>query len=205
MSDILCVTNRALCKNDFLTRIENIAKASPAGIILREKDLPEAEYEILAKKVMEICEKHSVACILHSFTDTAIKLKADKIHLPLHLLSKLTEQEKRQFSVIGGSCHSVEDAVLAQKLGCTYISAGHIFATDCKKGLPPRGIDFLKQVCDSVSIPVYAIGGITCGSISLIRRSGAAGGCVMSGLMSCENPAEYLDKFRKEYGNEHKS
>ena len=48
----------------------------------------------------------------------------------------------------------------AERLGATYVTAGHIFTTDCKKGLPPRGLDFLKNVCDAVTIPVYGIGGI---------------------------------------------
>ena len=86
------------------------------------------------------------------------------------------------------------------------MTAGHIFATDCKKGLPPRGLDFLKSVCDAVGIPVYAIGGINIASsddstasdapsaydampdinvprLSEVMECGAAGGCIMSGMM----------------------
>ena len=48
----------------------------------------------------------------------------------------------------------------AERLGAAYVTAGHIFTTDCKKGLPPRGLDFLKNVCDAVTIPVYGIVGI---------------------------------------------
>ena len=84
MSDILCVTSRNLCREGFLTRIERIAECRPAGIILREKDLPEAEYRVLAEQVMGICAEHSVRCILHSFVDIAIGLHAEAIHLPLH-------------------------------------------------------------------------------------------------------------------------
>ena len=64
MSDILCVTNRKLCREDFLTRIEQIAACHPAGIILREKDLLPEDYQELASAVMEICEQHGVKCIL---------------------------------------------------------------------------------------------------------------------------------------------
>ena len=63
-------------------------------------------------------------------------------------------------NIIGTSVHSVEEAIEAQNLGATYISAGHIFATDCKKGVPPRGLDFLKKVCQTATIPVYSIVGI---------------------------------------------
>ena len=187
MSDILCVTNRKLCREDFLTRIERIAACHPAGIILREKDMKPEDYKELAAAVMEICEQHGVKCILHSFPDVAISLQADAIHLPLHLLRELSQEQKTHFEVLGASCHSVEDALEAQALGCTYITAGHVFETDCKKGLPGRGLDFLRNVCAAVDIPVYGIGGIDADNIVLIRDAGASGACLMSSLMISED------------------
>ena len=100
MSDILCVTNRKLCRDDFLSRIEEIVECSPSAIILREKDLSEFEYEELAVQVMNICRKYNIRCILHSFVKTAIKLGADKIHLPLSILRNMTDDEKRYFIII---------------------------------------------------------------------------------------------------------
>ena len=195
MSEIVCVTNRTLCEENFLTRLERIAACHPEGIILREKDLSLHKYTELAAQVMELCARYEVPCILHSFVDTALELRAAAIHLPLHLLRELSPEQKAQFHTIGASCHSTEDAVEAQALGCTYITAGHVFETDCKKDLPGRGLDFLKAVCGSVSIPVYAIGGISSGNIMAVRGAGAAGACVMSGLMRCEDPETYLASF----------
>lgn len=218
---ILCVTNRKLCQGNFLERIESIARASHGrigGIILREKDLPEAEYRELARKVMEICEKYGVCCILHNFAEAAAKSGAQAIHLPLPILRRLrgfasveesssaaihqraafeprTRADLSRFRIIGASCHFVEDALEAQSLGCTYITAGHVFATDCKKGVPPRGLAFLREICGSVSIPVYAIGGIKKENYPLVLEAGAAGACIMSGLMCCENIEEYLEGF----------
>ena len=183
MSDILCVTSRKLCREDFLARIRRIAACSPAGIILREKDLTEAEYSALAEQVMKICAEQGTMCILHSFVDAAISLHAEAIHLPLHILRSLTEDQKAQFKLIGASCHSVEDAIEAQALGCSYITAGHVFETDCKKGLPGRGLAFLRNVCAAVNIPVYGIGGIDVSNISAVRKAGAGGACLMSSLM----------------------
>ena len=187
MSDILCVTNRKLCCDDFLVRIERIAASHPAGIILREKDMLQEAYETLAAAIIEICDRHDVRCILHSFPDVAVSLHAQAIHLPLHLLRKMTQEQKSQFTDIGASCHSVEDALEAQSLGCTYITAGHVFETDCKKGLPGRGLDFLRNVCAAVDIPVYGIGGIDADNIVLIRDAGASGACLMSSLMISED------------------
>lgn len=195
MSEILCVTNRKLCQEDFFLRLEKIAAARPAGVILREKDLSESEYKRLAARVQEICQAQGIPCILHCFADAAAELGAEAIHLPLPVLRGMTAQQKARFLIIGASCHSVTDAVEAERLGCSYLTAGHIFDTDCKRGLPGRGVEFLKAVCGSVSIPVYAIGGIAPENIGEIIGAGAKGGCVMSGLMRCENPAEYLRKL----------
>lgn len=197
MSNILCVTNRHLCGEQFCSQIEKIAKAHPAGIILREKDLSEAEYKKLAENVMGICKIYDVPCILHSFVNVAVHLQCDAIHLPLYRLLEITEEEKSRFSVLGASCHSAKDALIAEKNGCTYITAGHVFDTDCKKGLPGRGIDFLRDVCENISIPVYAIGGICPENMGQVRAAGAAGACVMSGAMKCEEPEELLREFSK--------
>lgn len=196
MSDILCITNRRGCYEDFLSRIEKISAAHPLGIVLREKDLSENDYRELAAKVLTICEKYETPCILHSFTDVALQLNCNAIHLPLHILRELSAEDKAHFNVLGASCHSVEDAKEAENLGCTYITAGHVFDTDCKKGLPGRGVEFLRNVCRNVSIPVFAIGGISPENIAEVRSTGAKGACVMSSIMTCENVPKYLGEFK---------
>lgn len=192
MSDLICITNRKLCSNNFLDQIEMIASAHPKAIVLREKDLSEKEYEQLARQVMQICQKHGTQCILHSFSNVAIALGAEAVHMPLPLLQKMTTQEKSHFQIIGASCHSLEEAKEAQNLGCTYITAGHIFLTDCKKGLPGRGLPFLEEICKAVRIPVYAIGGISSQNIESVRKTGAAGACIMSGFMRCKTVEEIM-------------
>lgn len=192
MSDLICITNRKLCSNNFSDQIEMIASAHPKAIVLREKDLSEKEYEQLARQVMQICQKHGTQCILHSFSNIAITLGAVAVHMPLPLLQKMTPQEKSHFQIIGASCHSLEEAKEAQDLGCTYITAGHIFLTDCKKGLPGRGLPFLEEICKAVRIPVYAIGGISSQNIESVRKTGAAGACIMSGFMRCKTVEEIM-------------
>ncbi len=179
-----------------MQRVEKIAACRPKGIILREKDLTEEEYKKLAEQVCKLCERYEVPCMLHSFADVAIELGAENIHLPLHMLRGMDEKKKERFKEIGASCHSTEEAQEAEKLGCTYITAGHVFATDCKKGLPPRGLTFLQAVCQSVSIPVYAIGGIGSENIDSVRKTGAKGACIMSGLMKCEDVEQFLKALK---------
>lgn len=195
MYNVICVTNRNICKYDFLERIEQIAQCTPKCIILREKELSETEYKQLAKQVLEICKKYNVKCILHSFVNVAVDFGTEAIHVPLPILRSMQEKEKKKFTDIGTSCHSVAEAKEAQVLGCTYIIAGHVFATDCKKDVPPRGLDFLESICQSVSIPVYAIGGISGENIKSVCTAGAKSGCVMSGLMQCTNVKDFMKDF----------
>lgn len=179
---MLAVTDRRLCTRPFLEQVDWLASCHPAGIILREKDLTEDAYQHLAQQVLAVCEKYQTTCILHTWPEVSRKLDCPNIHLPLW---KLREAAGRLtgFERIGASIHSVEEAKEAECLGATYLTAGHIFLTDCKKGVPARGLGFLRGVCEAVSIPVYGIGGITEENAGEVMRSGAAGFCVMSGVM----------------------
>ena len=182
---IIAVSNRKLCKRPFLEQIERVCKIHPEAVILREKDLTKEEYGTLAKEVMDICSRYQVSCILHNFWETAIELGCTSVHLPLPVFQKLLDKEKNKFAKIGISIHSVEEAKEAERLGASYLTAGHIYATDCKKGLSPRGLEFLKEVCREVSIPVYGIGGIKFDEEqwNAMEKCGAVGGCIMSGMM----------------------
>lgn len=170
-----------------MERIRTIASCHPAAVLLREKDLTETEYEDLARSVTAICETYGVPCILHTYAEAALRLKAEAVHLPLPILRGLSEETKGNFRIFGTSCHSVEEALEAERLGCTYLIAGHIFDTDCKEDLPGRGLSFLRQVCESVSVPVLAIGGIRAENAADVRRAGAAGLCIMSSCMISED------------------
>ena len=175
----------------YLEQIRRIARSDLQGVILREKDLEESKYEDLAKKVLEICKQHGKPCILHYYPEAARRLAAEGVHLPLEkflLLKKEKPELLAGFKRVGVSTHSVEDAILAYSHGATYLTAGHVYATDCKKGLPPRGLAFLKEVCKAVPIPVYGIGGIHSGNVDAVLEAGAAAGCIMSAAM---NPAAF--------------
>lgn len=182
--DLIAVTNRHLCSRPFTEQITRVCQLHPRALILREKDLPEEDYFSLARQVKEICEQFEVPFIPHFYPAVARELGCDRLHLPLPLLRENPEVIS-SFHTIGTSIHSVSEAVEAEKLGASYLTAGHIYVTDCKKGLPPRGLTFLQDVCSSVQIPVYGIGGIKIDGSQLheLQNAGAAGGCVMSGMM----------------------
>lgn len=185
---VIAVTNRGLCTRPFLEQIKRAAEQRPHAMILREKDLPEKEYEEIAGKVAEICSSFQVDCILHTYTDVARNLGIRKIHLPLRFLQERNKEnpgfiEEYDFELVGVSTHSLKEARLAEQFGADYITAGHIFATECKKGMEPRGIGFLREICQEVSIPVYAIGGIHPFNQDKPLEAGAAGICMMSEFM----------------------
>lgn len=179
----ICVTNRALAAHPFEEQIARVLDTKPDMLILREKDLSEPEYEKLAASVKTLCEHTETQLILHSYPNVAGNLGLSAIHMPLAKFIAMSETEKAQFAVKGVSVHSVEDAISAERAGAMYVTAGHIYATDCKKGLPGRGLDFLKDVCAAVSIPVYAIGGIDETNADACIKAGADGVCMMSGYM----------------------
>ena len=199
---ILCVTNRGLCPGDFLERLEAIAAAGPDqlnGVILREKDLSESAYRALATEAVKICGRHGVPYVLHTYPRVARELGAG-VHLPLPVLRSLSPGARAELKTIGASCHSVQDAVEAQALGATYITAGHVFATGSKPGLPPRGLGFLREVCGAVTLPVYAIGGVNAGNIADVQAAGALGACVMGDFMRCPDSGALIAALREATG-----
>lgn len=195
MSMLFVITNSKSCKEDFLTRIERIASANPDRIILREKHLSQDNLLELAIKCKEICDKYSVAFSVNSSIEVARKVNAD-IHLPYKLFVENNENIK-DFSTIGVSVHSVSEAETAEKLGASYLIAGHIFTTDCKKGLEPRGLEYLSDISKAVKIPVLGIGGISLERLPSVLQTGAAGACVMSHFMNCDNPENEVSAFKK--------
>lgn len=161
-------------------------------VILREKDMSPAEYYELSHRVMEICRRYKVLFSINTFTDAAKGLGADNIHLSY---GDFMEGKGNGFGCVGVSVHSAEEAADAERGGASYIIAGHIFATDCKKGITPRGTEYLRDICSRVSIPVYGIGGINENNAGEVLSTGADGVCIMSGLMKAEHPDRMIDSI----------
>ena len=190
LNDVIAVTNRKLSQRPFLEQIKRVCQLRPEAVILREKDLSETEYAKLAEEVYNITTSYDVRLIIHTYINDARELGINTVHMSLHNMREYRKEFIDNVNKInniktGCSIHSVEEAVEARNMGASYITAGHVYATDCKKGLAPRGLDFLKNVCDSVDIPVYAIGGINIddGRRKEVKKYGAAGSCIMSGMM----------------------
>ena len=190
---VIAVTNRKLCTDNFVLRVREILSAEPFEVILREKDLSDDKYCQLAKEIVADNNGYKKVLALNR-PEIALELGIENVHLTMQ---QLTEQGRPSFIKRAGvSVHSAEEAETAQKLGADYLIAGHIYATDCKKGVSPRGIEFFRGVCECVDIPVFAIGGISENNFNEPLENGGTGVCLMSEFMKCENPYERVRIYK---------
>lgn len=185
---LIAVTDSASCPRPLAEQIARLTKLTelrPQAVILRAKALDKTAYRKLALQAQQSCETAGIPLILHSDCQMARELGVKNLHLPLALLRQLPAYERTHFTWLSTSVHSVEEAIEAQALGATMLIAGHIYTTQCKAGLAPRGLGFLQAVCSTVSLPVYAIGGIgfDAAQHAELQANGARGACVMSAYM----------------------
>ncbi len=194
------ISNRKLCENENLEKqIEKIFSAYQRKIILenfeivaltlREKDLYKNEYLKLVEKIYPICQKYRIDLILHQNYDLRLdnKYNIKGLHLSYNTFKSLNknirEELIKKYKKIGVSIHSINEAKEVEMLGANYVVAGHIFKTDCKKDLEPRGLEFIQELSSALIIPIFAIGGINQENSHLVINSGAFGVCMMSSLM----------------------
>lgn len=178
---LIAVTNRRLCQRDFQEQIQRVCAFGVRAVLLREKDLTESEYIRLAERVQAVCRENGTRLIIHGHPEAARQLGNSCLHLPLPALREL--EHPQDWELLGASCHSEEQMWEAVRLGATYIFLGNVFETDCKPGLPGKGLELLHTVCRQCPVPVYAIGGISEKNLPDVLEAGAAGGCMMSGMM----------------------
>lgn len=188
---ILCVTNQALCKGDYLQQLQKIASAKPDAMILREKQLSKTAYQALAEQVQRICQGQGVQLICNHQISVA-----EHLSLPVQVSVSQLEQASAWSVPFGVSVHKLEEAKQAEQAGASWVIAGHVFATACKPDLPPRGLSFLQEIKQAVSIPVYGIGGIHVQNAAQVQEVGADGICMMSDWMQAEEPEQLMQQLR---------
>ena len=194
---IIIITDRKLsARRDFLDQVEVIAQARPDMIILREKDVSEAEYKYLAIECARLCSYNNVKFCVNSFMKTAKTINNGRIQLPFRsFVSHLNELGS--FDEIWVSVHSIDEAMDAEALGATHLIYGNIFETTCKPGAQGKGLEELELVCEKVRIPVFAVGGITPMNTARVLRTGCKGVCMRSFFMQCEDPLSEMKALRK--------
>ena len=196
---LYAVTDRSWLGNE--TLYEQVEKALKGGVTLvqlREKELSEADFEQEAKELLELCHKYNVNLIINDNVELAAKVGADGVHIGQ---SDMGVEKARAIlgkeKIIGVTAKTVEQAKAAEAAGADYLGSGAVFGTSTKKDAKPMDHALLQEICESVKIPVVAIGGIDGGNILLLKGRKIAGVAVVSGLFACEDIKKAAEDLRE--------
>lgn len=199
---LYAVTDRTWEKAQTLfEQIESALKGGVTCVQLREKEMEEKELVEEALKIGELCKSYQVPFLINDRVDIALKCNADGVHLGQKDMSisearKILGQEK----IIGATAKTIEQAKKAEAEGADYLGVGAVFGSTTKKDAIPITKERLKEIADSVSIPIVAIGGINRGNIAKLYGTGIHGVAVVSGIFATENIEEECRMLCKESG-----
>ena len=183
------VTNRYQDSlESFLEKVETACRSGVSIIQLREKNLTTNQYYQLAKQVKEITDAYQVPLIIDDRLDICLAVDAAGLHigddeLPVSVARKVLGPEK----ILGVTAKTVKRALEAETSGADYLGTGAIFPTTTKENAPITLISTLKTICQTVAIPVVAIGGLTSENIDQLIGTGIAGVAVVRDLMQAED------------------
>ena len=183
------VTNRYQDSvESFLEKVETACRSGVTIVQLREKNLTTNQYYQLAKKVKEITDAYQVPLIIDDRLDVCLAVDAAGLHigddeLPVSVARKVLGPEK----ILGVTAKTVKRALEAETWGADYLGTGAIFPTTTKENAPITLISTLKTICQTVAIPVVAIGGLTSENIDQLIGTGIAGVAVVRDLMQAED------------------
>ena len=164
-----------------LQKIEQAAKAGVDWMQIREKDLSGRELTALVERVMTRVRGGSTI-LVNDRVDVACAVGASGVHLGEHSVPpeearRLVSQRcAREDFIVGVSAHSLDGAMQAEQAGADYVIFGPVYATPSKANFgQPRGVQSLREVCERLTIPVLAIGGITLANVADCLAAGVAG------------------------------
>lgn len=194
----LVTDNGQLKGRDFFDVVEESLKGGVTLVQLREKNITSREFYEKALKLREITKKYNVPLIINDRVDIAMAVNADGVHvgqkdIPVSEVKRISGGKL----IVGATANTVELAKEAEKQGADYIGSGAMFSTPTKDDAKPMTKDMLKNIVNSVNIPVCAIGGINIDNVIELKNTGIAGVAVSSGIMCVENVFDISNKFFK--------
>lgn len=167
-------------------------------IQLREKRLTGTELEEEARSVLAVCQALHVPLIINDDADLALKIGADGVHIGQTDGScKAIREKAGEDFIIGVTAPSVNLARQAESDGADYVGAGALFPTATKDNTRPLSPLTLKEITESISIPVVAIGGLDRTNADILMHTGAAGIASSSGVFGCKDFSEEIPAFRQ--------
>ena len=188
------ITNRKLIKNgDLYTVVKEAILGGVDVVILREKDLSHDELYNVSFKLKKITDNYNIPLIINSDLEVAKKLKTYGFHTGIN---GLNEDINNYSEALGISVHSLEEAKLANSYNPRYLLASHIYETDCKKGLMPKGLKLIEEIKSNIDTSIIGLGGINHENLEEVLYYGASGVAVMSYIMASENPYEASKRLK---------
>ncbi len=191
---ILVITDRRMAKRP-LTEV--VAAALDGGcrwVLLREPDLSQDALIDLGEQIAALCARHRAMLSVSANIRAAGAVGAAGVHLPQRLANKETVIEARaargKTALVGISCHSLDEAKAARRIGADYVTLSPVFLTDSKPGYGPTlGVETLASMTAALGLPTLGLGGIDVGNAASVRSSGAAGIAVMGLIMRADDAA----------------
>ena len=196
----LVTDRRNKTDEEFLNIIEEAIKGGTTVVQLREKTASTKEFYDLALRVKEITSRYGVPLLINDRIDIALAVDSEGVHIgqddmPADIAREIIGEDK----ILGVSASTVEEAKKAEKDSADYIGSGAVFPTATKDDADSVSKEELKEIVDSIDIPVVAIGGITVENANTLKGSGIAGFSVVSAIMSAEDPKVASKKLKEIY------
>ncbi len=176
-------------EEEFLYRVEQALQGGATLLQLREKEKSTKEYIDLAEKVHTIAMRYSVPLIIDDRVDVALAINAEGVHvgasdIPVSIARKLMGEKK----IVGATAKTVSWSKEAYEQGADYVGVGAIYPTTTKVKTVLTSTDTLRAICNSVPIPVNAIGGLNKNNINILEGIPISGICVVSAIMKADDP-----------------
>lgn len=180
------VTDRDLMSTDTLVEAVEAACTGDVTLVqLREKHVTRDEYERIAREVKRICDTYDVPLIINDSPEVAVAVGAAGVHVGQEDLEASRVRDiVGPDAIVGVSAASVAEARAAQAAGADYLGVGAITPTATKPEAGVLTIDELREIVDSVDIPVVAIGGVNAQTIPSLAGLGLAGYSVVSAIIA---------------------
>ena len=196
---LYAVTDRAwLGERTLYEVVEEALSGGATTVQLREKELDDPAFLDEALALTALCDRYSVPLIINDNVDVAVKCGAQGVHIGQH---DMPAAEVRKMIgpelILGVSAQTVEQAVQAEKDGADYLGVGAVFSTSTKLDADDVSFETLRAICDAVSIPVVAIGGITKDNIAKLKGSGIDGIAVVSAIFAAPDVRKASEELRE--------
>ena len=186
------VTDRSwLGGKTLLSQVEACLDAGVTFLQLREKDLDERSFLEEAREIGRAAKSRHIPFVVNDNLQVALQSDADGVHVGQHdMAAKDVRALIGPDKILGVSAQTVEQAVAAERAGADYLGVGAVFHTSTKLDAADVDHSTLRAICDAVSIPVVAIGGVGPGNILQLAGSGIDGVAVISSILAQPDVAQ---------------